>query len=238
MGAKYMAAFAVSGILTVATGSAWAAAAGSQTATQQQLKSFGTDMIFLEQLRTSQPQPVEPPSSVSMVGRSEIPGPYLHVDNVFGLANNLDGSQSVGSSTAEKTDKFGVIGDSAGYRVSHNLLSDVTFSLRQEADVESGSAEGNRNESEIDALTVMFNSYINLANLGMITPYIVAGPGYTSLSTGMQTTFEGNTSENGAVANNLAYSVMGGTAIIINDRASLNIGLLMHEIKAGLRFQF
>ncbi|PPR76311.1 MAG: hypothetical protein CFH05_00235, partial [Alphaproteobacteria bacterium MarineAlpha3_Bin4] len=24
----------------------------------------------------------------------------------------------------------------------------------------------------------------------------------------------------------------------INDRASLNIGLLMHEIKAGLRFQF
>ena len=236
MGAKYMAAFAVSGILTVATGSAWAAAAGSQNATQQQLKSFGTDMIFPEQLRTSQPQPVEPPSSVSMVGRSEIPGPYLHVDNVFGLANNLDGSQSASSSAAEKTDKFGLIGDSAGYRLSHNLLSDVTFSLRTEADVESGSAEGNRNESEIDALTVMFNSYINLANLGMITPYISAG--YTSLSTGMQTTFEGNTSENDAVANNLAYSVMGGTAITINDRASLNIGLLMHEIKAGLRFQF
>ena len=173
-----------------------------------------------------------------MVGRSEIPGPYLHVDNVFGLANNLDGSQSVGSSAAEKTDKFGLIGDSAGYRLSHNLLSDVTFSLRTEADVESGSAEGNRNESEIDALTVMFNSYINLANLGMITPYIGAGPGYMSLSTGMQTTFKGNTSENDAVANNLAYSVMGGTAITINDRASLNIGLLMHEIKAGLRFQF
>ncbi|MED5396569.1 MAG: hypothetical protein VX990_07685 [Pseudomonadota bacterium] len=236
MGAKYMAAFAVSGILTVATGSAWAGAAGSQNATQQQLKSFGTDMIPPEQLRTSQPQPVEPPSSVSMVGRSEIPGPYLHVDNVFGLANNLDGSQSASSSAAEKTDNFGLIGDSAGYRLSHNLLSDVTFSLRTEADVESGSAEGNRNESEIDALTVMFNSYINLANLGMITPYI--GAGYTSLSTGMQTTFEGNTSESGAVANNPAYSVMGGTAITINDRASLNIGLLMHEIKAGLRFQF
>ena len=236
MGAKYMAAFAVSGILTVATGSAWAGAAGSQNVTQQQLKSFGTDMIPPEQLRTSQPQPVEPPSSVSMVGRPEIPGPYLHVDNVFGLANNLDGSQSFSSSAAEKTDKFGLIGDSAGYRLSHNLLSDVMFSLRTEADVESGSAEGNRNESEIDALTVMFNSYINLANLGMITPYI--GAGHTSLSTGMQTTFEGNTSENGAVANNLANSVMGGTAITINDRASLNIGLLMHEIKAGLRFQF
>ena len=86
----------------------------------------------------------------------------------------------------------------------------------------------------------MFNSYINLANLGMITSYIGAGAGagYTSLSTGMQATFEGNTSKNDAVANNRAYSVMGGTAITINDRASLNIGLLMHEIKAGLRFQF
>ena len=171
-----------------------------------------------------------------MVGRSEIPGPYLHVDNGFGLANNSEGSQLAGSITSEEIDNFGVIGDSAGYRVTHNLLSDVTFSLRPEADVESGSAEGNRNESEIDALTVMFDSYMNLAKLGMITPYI--GAGYTSLSTGMQTTFEGNTPENGAVANNLAYSVMGGAAITINDRASLNIGLLMHEIKAGLRFQF
>jgi outer membrane biosynthesis protein TonB len=64
MGVKYMAAWAASGILLISSGSALAGADESDAATQQQLKSSGTEMVpsetLVKPMAPPEPAPVQP----------------------------------------------------------------------------------------------------------------------------------------------------------------------------------
>jgi len=295
MGVKYMAAWAASGILIIASGSALAGADEGDAATKQQLKSSGTEMVPSETLAkpkaAPEPAPVQPvaqpepqapavqqpvaepmpeptPSAMPepMTKTASMSGPYLRVDIGYGLTTDPDGTQSAGPTSAEDSGNFGVFGGGAGYRFNKYLRADMSMAYRPETSIDSTSAAGNSNASEVDALSVMANVYVDTGQFGMLTPYVGAGIGYARLSTGTLTTTGGNASETGETADNVAYALMAGGAFHLSDEIALDIGyrfislgemvqsgqfsdgttgqatefdeLLVHEVKAGIRIQF
>ncbi len=293
MGVKYMAAWAVSGSVLLSAGTVFAGAEEGDKATEQQLKQSGTEMVPSEQLRKpkpkpppvksteeapppppAEPMPPQPKQAAPIMPAPEpepavaglLAAPYLRADIGFGFSNDPDGSQSTGAMTAEDSGNFGMFSGGGGIRFNRHFRSDVTFAYRPDTDIESTSAAGNTNNTEVDSISVMLNAYMDLGSYEKVVPYVGAGIGYSRLSTGTLTTTGGNASETGESADNFAYALMAGAAVEIADGTSLDLGyrfinlggieqsgefsngttaqatefddLIVHEVKAGLRVTF
>ncbi len=208
----------------------------------------------VEMMKRVKAEPAQP----TMRKAVDISGPYVRADIGYGYASDPDGSQTAGATTNESIGGFGVFGAGLGYRIDKNIRADVTVDYRPAADVDSTSATGNTNASDVEGLAVLVNGYYDLGQYDMINPYVGIGVGYARLKTGNQTTTGGVASETGTSSSNFAWAATTGAAVDITEHTAVDLGyryvdlgefeqsggtttydrLAVHEFRIGLRHEF
>lgn len=277
-----------SGELKAAEATQIAGADETDRATGKQLRDAGQPMVPADGMRESKtrsegskkaaaPQPTLTPQPASeakpakpmmpvkteparpeMHKAVDVSGPYVRADIGYGYASDPDGSQTAGTTTNESIGGFGVYGAGLGYRIDKNIRADLTVDYRPAADVDSTSAAGNTNASDVEGLAVLVNGYYDLGQYDRINPYVGLGVGYARLKTGAQTTTGGVASETGASSGNFAWAATTGAAVDITEHTAVDLGyryvdlgefeqnggttsydsLAVHEFRIGLRHSF
>ncbi|SIS74027.1 outer membrane protein [Insolitispirillum peregrinum] len=163
-------------------------------------------------------------------------GIYARLDSGWSFSRDAgkDMDDDVGNSP--------IIGAGVGYRFNQYLRTDLTLGYRGGYDINANTTQGGTTfnfKGDVSAITGMANVYVDVAKMGMFTPYVGAGIGFSRnkvSDTDITTTAGVNGSLEGDTTTSLAWQVGAGVGIDVAPKWTIDVGyryLDLGEAKSG-----
>lgn len=163
-------------------------------------------------------------------------GIYARLDSgwSFSRDSGKDIDDDVGSSA--------IIGAGVGYRFNQHVRADVTLGYRGGYEVDTGFSTSGVTanfKGDVSALTGMANVYVDVAKMGMFTPYVGGGIGFSRNKVddvAVRTNASVNGTLQGDTETSFAWQLSAGVGIEVAPKWTIDVGyryMDMGEAKSG-----
>ncbi|SBW14512.1 outer surface protein [Brucella sp. 10RB9215] len=139
-----------------------------------------------------------------------------------------------------------LIGGGAGYQVTDYFRTDLTLDYMTrsrfsghvsgpDCNGDTGCASDER--SHYSALSILANAYVDLGNLGGVTPYVGAGIGGTRVNWSDLVDIASGFSQEGAANWRFTYALMAGASVDLTHNLKLDAGYRYRHVNGGKMFE-
>ncbi len=139
-----------------------------------------------------------------------------------------------------------LIGGGAGYQVTDYFRTDLTLDYmtrsRFSGHTSGPACDGNAGcvsdlRGHYSALSILANAYVDLGNLGGVTPYVGAGIGGTRIDWGNFVDVSSGILQEGAANWRFTYALMAGASVDLTHKLKLDAGYRYRHVDDGKMFE-